>query len=129
MPTPTPSIVLFVEDVPRMTAFYAELARMAVLQHEPSHAVLAIDGLELVIHGIPSHSGAVASPSMPPEVREDSYWKLCLPVESLARARTIAATLGGAVGPVANEWEARGFRACDGHDPEGNVIQLREPTG
>jgi hypothetical protein len=23
----------------------------------------------------------------------------------------------------------RGFRACDGHDPEGNVIQLREIAG
>jgi hypothetical protein len=24
------------------------------------------------------------------------------------------------------EFEARGFRACDGYDPEGNVVQLRE---
>jgi hypothetical protein len=24
------------------------------------------------------------------------------------------------------EWSARGFRACDGYDPEGNVFQVRE---
>jgi catechol 2,3-dioxygenase-like lactoylglutathione lyase family enzyme len=23
-------------------------------------------------------------------------------------------------------WESRVFRACDGHDPEGNVIQFQE---
>lgn len=26
------------------------------------------------------------------------------------------------------EWAARGFRACDGVDPEGNVLQFREPA-
>ena len=39
-----------------------------------------------------------------------------------------AERLGGRVKPVHDEWEARGFRACDGHDPEGNVIQVREST-
>lgn len=27
---------------------------------------------------------------------------------------------------TSKEWEARGFRACDGRDPEGNVLQVRE---
>ncbi len=41
-------------------------------------------------------------------------------------ARKQAAALGGQVGPKAREWQARGFRACDGFDPEGNVFQVRE---
>ena len=50
-------------------------------------------------------------------------------VPSIAEARVRAAGLGGEVWPVDREWEAtsRGFRACDGRDPEGNVFQVREP--
>ena len=64
--------------------------------------------------------------TQPPALREDSCIKLCLPVDSIAAARTQAAQLGGQIGPTAKEWEARGFRACDGYDPEGNVFQVRE---
>lgn len=42
------------------------------------------------------------------------------------RTRVTAASLGGHIKPAAAEWSARGFRACDGHDPEGNVLQVRE---
>ena len=39
-----------------------------------------------------------------------------------------ALALGGQLFAPKREWEARGFRACDGIDPEGNVIQLRQPA-
>ena len=32
----------------------------------------------------------------------------------------------GALYPSHKEWDARGFRACDGYDPEGNIVQLRK---
>ncbi len=60
--------------------------------------------------------------------REDSYMKICLRVNDLKQARQQAALLGGMLDPPGREWEARSFRACDGHDPEGNVIQLRMPV-
>lgn len=44
----------------------------------------------------------------------------------IAAARSLAAANGGAIKSPQHEWEARGFRACDGYDPEGNVIQVRE---
>ena len=46
----------------------------------------------------------------------------------LMHADDAHAVLGGEVWPVDREWEAasRGFRACDGRDPEGNVFQVRE---
>jgi len=53
----------------------------------------------------------------------------CDPVDSLAAARARVAMLGGRLDPADREWSARGFRACDGVDPEGNVFQLREPAG
>ena len=123
---PRPCVVLFVADVARVSAFYGELARMSILHEETSHAVLAIDGMELVIHRLPPDS---TDPSAPITVRDDSYTKLCLPVPRIAIARETAKRLGGAIAPPDQEWESRGFRACDGYDPEGNVIQVRETAG
>ena len=128
MPTPKPCAVLFVDDVPRLTRFYQELAQMSLVHRDASHAVLEVDGLELVIHALPPRPADPDHPGSQVEVREDSYLKLCFPVPSIAGARAVAATLGGAIGPPAKEWGARGFRACDGNDPEGNVLQVREAT-
>ena len=120
---PTPSAVVFVADVERVARFYRELADMDVRLADASHVVLAIEGLELVIH---------ATPNAPPVrerdvvLRADTHVKLCLPVASIAEARERAWRLGGGLRDVAAEWEWRGVRACDGHDPEGNVIQVRE---
>ncbi|MBK7594845.1 MAG: hypothetical protein IPJ11_06285 [Gemmatimonadetes bacterium] len=109
-----------------MTTFYAELAQMTVLHQESSHAVLAIDGLEVVIHALPPQADRDHAARTTIVVREDSHWKLCLPVVSILHARDVAGALGGAIRSAEHEWVARGFRACDGHDPEGNVLQVRE---
>ena len=61
-----------------------------------------------------------------PRVREDSYIKPFFPVNSLSEARERAVALGGQLRPPNEEWEARGFRACEAIDPDGNVIQFRE---
>jgi predicted enzyme related to lactoylglutathione lyase len=123
MAKPKPSVVVFVADVRRVSEFYRELASMSVLLEEEDHSVMEIEGLQLVIHRL-SGEPRVRPEAIP--VREDSCVKLCLPVASIAAARALAAANGGAIKPPKHEWEARGFRACDGHDPEGNVIQVRE---
>lgn len=123
---PKPSAVVFVANVPRMTQFYQTLASMVLLHEDDLHAVLELEGFQLVIHSLKGAPDAAAAPVGHPHVREDTYIKVCLPVESIAAARTTAAKLGGAIRPPADEWEARGFRACDGHDPEGNVLQVRQ---
>jgi predicted enzyme related to lactoylglutathione lyase len=118
-----PGAVVFVADVPSMTQFYQELATMALVHRDVLHAILERAGFQLVIH---ARTGAPDSaPLGHPHVREKSPIKVCLPVESIAAARTTAARLGGAIQPASNEWEARGVRACDGYDPEGNVLQVR----
>lgn len=121
---PKPSAVVFVADVPTMRRFYQALASMALLQEDEVHAVLELEGFQLVIHALRGAPPAAPGGQVP--VREDSYIKVCLPVESIAAARARAAALGGAIKPPNSEWEARGFRACDGHDPEGNVLQVRQ---
>jgi predicted enzyme related to lactoylglutathione lyase len=120
---PKPSVVVFVADVRRVSTFYRELAAMSVLIEDEGYAVMEAEGFQLVIHRL------AGEPQVGPatvRVREDSYVKLCLPVVSIAAARALAAAHGGAIKSPHHEWEARGFRACDGHDPEGNVIQVRE---
>jgi predicted enzyme related to lactoylglutathione lyase len=122
---PCVCMVLFVNDVARMTAFYSAIAAMQILHEESSYAILKIDGFELVIHAMYGEASPQASPSTIVTVREDSYTKLCLPVANIAVARAKAGELGGNIKSIEHEWVARGIRACDGHDPEGNVLQVR----
>ena len=64
--------------------------------------------------------------SDPPARREGTPIKLGFLVPSIAAGRVAAPDLGGAIDDVEDEWDWLGRRHCDGHDPEGNVIQLQE---
>ena len=99
---------------------------MVVAQTEPELIVLESADFQLVIHGIPKRIADTIVIAVPPEPREDTSIKLFFPVTSITAARAAAPGLGGSVGPLSKEFVARGFRACDGVDPEGNVVQFRE---
>jgi hypothetical protein len=34
--------------------------------------------------------------------------------------------LRGGIDPAESEWIFQGYRVCDGHDPEGNVVQFQQ---
>lgn len=123
MNTPSPAGVVFVDDVANVAAFYRAVAGMTAIVADERHVVLEAAGFQLTIHALP---GSEQGTSGPYPTRPDSYIKLCFPVADIAAARSAAAKLGGEVWPMDHEWEARGFRACDGRDPEGNVFQLRQ---
>jgi len=125
---PLPSVVLFVADVSRMTGFYQTVASMTFVSGDDSHSVLELEHLQLVVHAVGGRRKSVARARGRIKIRRDAHVKVCLPVGSIASAREHAAALGGRLHPPDREWEARGFRACDGHDPEGNVFQVREPA-
>lgn len=126
---PKPSAVVFAKDVARLAEFYAQTAGLTPLETGTAHVVLDGAMLQVVVHGIPPTIAARIEIAVPPLRREDTPIKLCLPVASLADARRAAALFGGQVDAPGQEWEARGFRACDGFDPEGNVVQFREAAG
>ena len=123
---PKPSVVVFAKNIDTLAQFYRELADMTEVLRDKDHVVLDAEGFQFVVHGIPQHIAAQIEVTEPPEIRENTPIKICLPVESIAKARFKASALGGAVRAKSEEWAARGFRACDGHDPEGNVFQARE---
>jgi predicted enzyme related to lactoylglutathione lyase len=121
---PPTCLVLFVDDVAKLTAFYSNVANMAIRHQDSAYAVMGIDGFELILHAMQTESPPIIATSHI-TVREDSYFKLCLPVSDIAAARATAKAFGGAIKAIEHEWVFQGIRACDGHDPEGNVIQLR----
>lgn len=124
--TPKPGAVVFAKGLERVAKFYEQLLSLSVTHAEPDHVVLESEQLELVVHAIPGHIARSITITEPPEVREETPIKLFFPVASLAAARSLASLLGGHLNPGQREWTGRGFRACDGHDPEGNVFQLRQ---
>lgn len=124
--SPLAGLVIFAKDIRRVAAFYEAVAGLAVAESQKDHVVLRSATLELVVHGIPARIARQIEISTPPAPREDSALKPFFPVASLAQAREQAAALGGGLLASGREWEARGFRACDGFDPEGNVLQCRE---
>lgn len=123
---PKPGAVLFAKDVERVARFYERLAALTVQHRERDLIVLESPSFQLVIHGIPSKIATSIVIGDPPTPRVDLPVKLILPVASLVAAREAAASLGGGLHSDRKAFEARGFRACDGFDPEGNVVQFRE---
>ncbi|MFM9927362.1 VOC family protein [Variovorax sp. H27-G14] len=118
--------VIYAKDVARVSAFYAGVAGLAVTHSEAGHASLESAALQLFIVAMNPGVAANAHIDHPPTVRENTALKFIFPVVSLAAARELAAASGGALKPAQAEWAFNGWRHCDGHDPEGNVFQLRE---
>ena len=123
-----PGAVLFAKDLMRVARFYEELLSMPAVHSERDHIVLESAAFQLIVHAIPRQIAESIVITSPPVRRTETPLKLFFPVTSLAETRAKAIVLGGELDPKSKEWEAHGYRACDGHDPEGNVVQFREPA-
>lgn len=123
---PKLSAVVFAKNVARVAKFYEGVLSMSIDHADPDHIVLNSEDFQLVIHAIPKQVAEMIAIAVPPEIREDTPIKLCLPVSSIAEARAKATALGGKVRSQEKEWNGPDFKACDGYDPEGNVVQFRE---
>ena len=117
-----PGVVIFTGNQRRLAEFYRTMTGLPVHVTDDNITVLASDTFELVIHSLPGEPAVNGTP----RAREDCYIKPSFPVASLAEARERAAALGGQLRPRNEEWGARGFRACEAVDPDGNVVQFRE---
>jgi predicted enzyme related to lactoylglutathione lyase len=118
--------VLYAKDLGRLVPFYASVAGIEVQTIEKAFAILGFGPSRLVVVRIPGEIAARIDIARPPKPREETPLKLVFAVDDIARARDRAAELGGAVNAVESEWEFEGARVCDGHDPEGNIFQLRQ---
>lgn len=117
--------VVYAKDISKVSAFYAGAAGLVAIRSAEDHIVLESAGFQLVVVAFPARLAASIHIDVPPRPREDTAIKLVLPVESMAEARAAAASLGGRLNPPEREWTFHDSRVCDGHDPEGNVVQFR----
>ncbi len=119
--------VIFAKDVEKVANFYQSLLSMKITERDGKDFIeLKSSGIELVIHAIPARVAMTIDIEVPPQRRTETPLKLLFYVASIANARKMAPVVGGKLSGVKSEWSARGFCACDGYDPEGNIVQFRE---
>ena len=118
--------VIFAKDVGAVARFYEGVVPMTVLVEEDGAVRLENETVQLVIHALPKAVAAQIEISVPPKIREQSAIKPVFAVDSLERVRGVVSALGGGMNPASSAFIWAGFRACDGHDHEGNQIQFRE---
>ncbi len=122
---PIPGAVIYAKNLTRLSHFYEQIMQCGISHTDDTHSILAMAHFQLVIHAIPSHIADNIDIKDPPKRREDTAIKLILPVTDIGQARETASRLGGQIDVPEREWEFQHCRICDGHDPEGNVFQVR----
>lgn len=122
-------VAVYALDVGRMAAYYTGIAGFEIHEVDDGFTTLHTTTLELVLVRIPPEHATGLVIAEPPRRREETPIKLSLVVPSLAAARDAAPSYGALVDPPEAEWTWSGYTRIDGHDPEGNVVQLMEPAG
>lgn len=126
MPKPKAAAVLYAKNLQRLAGFYARVARLSFSRSAPDHVVLECESFQLAVIQIPKHIADSIEIQEPPVRRENTAIKLVFFIESIADVRAVVSDEGGELNPMEREWIFDGNRVCDGHDPEGNVFQLRQ---
>jgi predicted enzyme related to lactoylglutathione lyase len=121
--------VLYVSDLNAMRAFYATcLAMDAPPANDGDFCVLHGTGGELTLVQVPSRGAVTVGLTDPPGWRESSPVKLVFDVIDIDETRVAVLAAGGQDDPARPGWNFRGHRHQDVCDPEGNIIQLRQPA-
>jgi hypothetical protein len=127
--------LIYAKDLALLASFYRVLLSMSEVHASDELVVLrshdgrSHDGrspqCELIVHRIPEHIAETIVIAAPPVLREDTAIKPFFSVASFAQAQAHATSMGGGLfGP---QYQGPGFRITNAYDPEGNIIQLREP--
>lgn len=111
-----------------MSAFYEAVFGLKRTHMDSSFAVLESPVAEWVVVSVPKDVASGIELATPPALRTGTPIKLVFPVRSIAACRAAAERLGGGFNPPDKQWEFNGAVVCDGFDPEGNVVQAREPA-
>jgi predicted enzyme related to lactoylglutathione lyase len=120
--------VLYAKNVERVVAFYSAVLGFQISAAEESHVVLESSSFQLVVLRIPDEIASSITITAPPTRRASAAIKPVFFVANIAAVRATADALGGKLNSRDKEWSFQGFKVCDGLDPEGNVIQFREPA-
>ncbi|MEK7466757.1 MAG: VOC family protein [Planctomycetota bacterium] len=104
-------IIVFSRDVPALATWYSSVFGMKVREMDPSGGWADLDGggCSLGLHGGGSRRTG------------DCGHKIVFGAKDVSRARAVLVKRGARLGPVK---KFAGLHLCDGHDPEGNVLQI-----
>jgi catechol 2,3-dioxygenase-like lactoylglutathione lyase family enzyme len=119
--------VLYAKNLERVVAFYSAVLGFQIGDRDESHVVLESPGFQLVVLKIPEEIASSITITDPPTRRANAAVKPVFFVPSISAVRAGVEALGGMLNSTDREWSFQGFTVCDGLDPEGNVIQFREP--
>jgi predicted enzyme related to lactoylglutathione lyase len=122
---------IYAIDLARMTEFYCRVLEISIVESlDDDFATLASAdrAIEISIVAIPRHIADEITFDDPVAPRVETAIKLSFVVDDLDACRTHAVSLGGALRVADEGWVWNGFTHCDGHDPEGNVFQVRSPA-
>jgi predicted enzyme related to lactoylglutathione lyase len=119
--------VLYVKHLERMRRFYGECFALRTAETTDAYCVLESDAWTLSLVLVPDEIAATIQLADPAYARDDVPVKLAFAVPSIDDLRVPLTKLGGQIDPQTAPWEFRGLRHCDVIDPEGNIVQLREP--
>lgn len=127
----TSGAVIYTADCSRLAAFYVTAIGFRECERKPDYVVLDSGSLQLVLLRTddavrPAAAGAPPMRAEPAPRRSDAAIKPVFHVASIAAARAAAPGTGGCINAARHEWRFGAYRVCDGLDPDGNVIQLRE---
>lgn len=112
-------VVLFVDDIKKMTEFYGNVIGLGeFLSDSDDFVIFQADGVDLCLHKIPTEYVDGSSSYQP---REDSYIKLVFYSETPENERKILLEKGVKMKEPVYFKE---LVLCDGFDPEGNVFQI-----
>jgi len=114
-------LVIYVASIDRMVSFYSDVFGFEFVEKDNSHAVLLLQGFELVLLETPTakHFSLLVEP------RENTSLKpvffVDTPLEVLSER---IKEKSGATFPQ-KTWHFKGHQVCDAYDCEGNIFQLR----
>jgi catechol-2,3-dioxygenase len=119
-------VILYVQDVERLTTFYREMFGLPVVEEIKSEwTVLAAGPCQLALHKV----GKAYRVADPASWQVETNVKLVITVDRpLAELRAELSAKGVSMGKIKSYPPLTGL-LCDGKDPEGNVFQLAEATG
>jgi predicted enzyme related to lactoylglutathione lyase len=120
--------VLYVKRLERMRRFYSECFALRTAETTDAYCVLESDAWTLTLVVVPEEIAATIHLADPARARDDVPVKLAFAVSSIDDLRVPLTELGGQIDPDVDPWDLRGLRHWDVIDPEGNVVQLREPV-
>lgn len=125
--SPQQGCVVFAKNMKRVSAFYQQALGLAVEESDSTHDLLRGMGYEIVIHSIPRKYAAAIKIARPAQPREGTPFKPTFVVSNLEAVRMAAERTGGHLKPVERAWRFRGCIVLDGWDPEGNIVQFKQP--